>query len=427
MIRRTLGRSATLVLTAGSALALAIAPAFAAVSGTTDNVDTVLISSIGGADNIGVSCLAGQAAVNGSVALPALACGVVKEISASDDSDSDTVNLANAKTEFAALTLTSINVDDGVSDAVTGSAVRDEVYADSDDTVSSGAGGDRVNGGGTVDGGDGDDLLFESFGSVQGGPGNDRIVKPSSGPLDGGAGEDSVELDFIETITTLGLTFVLADTGLTISAPSITPVTLVGTNLEQWVLTMTEGASPDVLDSRTYAGRVVYRALDGNDTVLGGAGPDYVDGGSGNDSLNPGGGSDAVHGGEGNDAISVQDGVADVVDCGAGTDSVIADRSDALSNCETVSLPAPETGKIDGPKKIVKGEKATYAFGSSTAGATFECQLDKGAFKACSSPFKVKSKKLKTGKHTLTVRAVQPAGNVDPTPSAFKFKVIANK
>ena len=63
------------------------------------------------------------------------------------------------------------------------------------------------------------------------------------------------------------------------------------------------------------------------------------------------------------------------------------------------------------------------ACAASVASATFECQIDTGAFKACSSPFKLKTKKLKTGKHTLTVRAVQPAGNADPTPSTFKFKV----
>jgi hypothetical protein len=42
-----------------------------------------------------------------------------------------------------------------------------------------------------------------------------------------------------------------------------------------------------------------------------------------------------------------------------------------------------------------------------------------------SSPFTVKTKKLKPGKHTLTVEAIYPAGNPDPTPSTLKFKVKA--
>ncbi len=108
-----------------------------------------------------------------------------------------------------------------------------------------------------------------------------------------------------------------------------------------------------------------------------------------------------------------------------GNDTVTADRADVLSGCENVSLPAPETSRIDGPKKATKGTKAFFTFAASVASATFECQVDTGAFKPCASPFKVKTKKLKTGKHTLNVRAVQPAGNADPTPSTFTFKVKA--
>ena len=430
MIRRTLGRSATVVLAVGSALALATAPAFAVLTVSTNTTDTVSIDSDSGADTIGVSCLGGQAAVNGGVALPALACGVVKVVSVSDNGGSDTVNLANAKTEFPALTTGQVNVVDAGADIVIGSAGRDEVFADFVDTVNSGAGPDRIDGGATVDGGDGDDVLVDSGGSVQGGPGNDRIINTASGPIDGGPGEDSLELDFTDSVTDLGVGLAIADNGMTITAPTIPPAFLLASNLEQWIITMVEGVSPDTLDSRTYSGRMVWRGLGGNDTFLGGVGADYADGGNGNDSFTPGAGSDMVQGGEGNDSINVQDGVGDVVNCGAGTDSVAADRSDALSNCESVSLPplpAPETSKIAGPKKVTKGEKATFTFSSTPAGAAFECQLDKGAFKACSSPFKVKTKKLKAGKHTLAVRAVQPAGNADATPSTFKFKVVAKK
>ena len=88
---------------------------------------------------------------------------------------------------------------------------------------------------------------------------------------------------------------------------------------------------------------------------------------------------------------------------------------------------APKTSRIDGPKKVTKGTKAFFTFAASVASATFECQVDTGAYKPCASPFKVKTKKLKKGKHTLTVRAVQPAGNADPTPSTFKFKVKARR
>ena len=66
--------------------------------------------------------------------------------------------------------------------------------------------------------------------------------------------------------------------------------------------------------------------------------------------------------------------------------------------------------------------KAKYKFKSPTAGATFQCKLDKKSWKACKSPYKVKAEKLNAGKHKLQVRAVL-AGVVDATPSKKTFKV----
>ena len=51
---------------------------------------------------------------------------------------------------------------------------------------------------------------------------------------------------------------------------------------------------------------------------------------------------------------------------------------------------------------------ATFAF-SANETSTFECALDSGGFKDCSSPTKVK--KLKKGKHTFQVRATDANGN----------------
>ena len=175
----------------------------------------------------------------------------------------------------------------------------------------------------------------------------------------------------------------------------------------------------DSIDSRLYSGRVSFHGRAGNDTFLGGPGADMADLGLGNDVVDPGPGSDFVLGGDGDDTIAARDGFGDVVECGPGSDTVTADRADALSGCENVALPAPETSRIDGPKKVTKGTKAFFTFAASVASATFECQVDTGAYKPCASPYKVKTKRLKTGKHTLTVRAVQPAGNADPTPSTF--------
>jgi len=188
-------------------------------------------------------------------------------------------------------------------------------------------------------------------------------------------------------------------------------------------VTTADGGGADSIDGRGYSGRVSFHARAGNDTFLGGPGADVADLGAGNDAADPGPGSDLVLGGEGDDTVSVRDGFGDVVECGPGTDTVTADRSDILSGCENVSLPAPETGAVQGSKKLARGTKAFFTFGSPVAGAVFECQLDAAAYRPCTSPFKVRTRKLAVGRHTLSVRAVQPVGNPDPTPSTFRFKV----
>ena len=126
------------------------------------------------------------------------------------------------------------------------------------DIVSSGPGNDRIDLAATADGGDGDDLLLRVQGSAQGGPGNDRIYNPGSGPLDGGSGFDSSEIDFTAFSVQLSLTIVVSDSGLTSSAPSLPPTNLAGASLEEWLFTMTDGVQNDVLDSRTYSGRVRF-------------------------------------------------------------------------------------------------------------------------------------------------------------------------
>ena len=115
--------------------------------------------------------------------------------------------------------------------------------------------------------------------------------------------------------------------------------------------------------------------------------------------------------------------------------AVVADN---LLPLPPLPKPTAETGKITGPKKIEKGKKASYAFTGTPASVTFECRVDKtrrqqtGAtgpkgkkpvpWRDCDSPVKVKTKKLKLGRHTLYVRAVL-GGVPDATPSTKKFKV----
>jgi hypothetical protein len=82
------------------------------------------------------------------------------------------------------------------------------------------------------------------------------------------------------------------------------------------------------------------------------------------------------------------------------------------------TLPDTEIGKR--PKKKTTKKSATFEFTSSEPGASFECRLDRGKFSPCASPHKVKAK---AGKHSFQVRAVDVAGNLDPTPASYSWKV----
>ena len=80
------------------------------------------------------------------------------------------------------------------------------------------------------------------------------------------------------------------------------------------------------------------RGLGGNDSLYGLAGNDRLYGGSGNDRLFGGTGRDMLDGGPGNDTISARDKTRDTIKCGAGRDTVTADRTDTVArDCERVS------------------------------------------------------------------------------------------
>lgn len=427
MARRPLRAALTLLTALGVCSALTVGPASAVVTAGSSDGDTVTITSNGDADTMSLACTGGNATVNLVAVAPTIACSAVETVTVGLGGGMDTLNLGGATAAtFPALTRVTVDAEDGLSDTVTGSAARDVVTADPFDIVATGPGNDRIEGGQTADGGDGNDLLTLIQGSAQGGPGNDRIVNPGGGPLDGGSGFDTVEVDFTAIVAEIAIDIDVSDAAIDIGSDVVVG-SLAMAAVEEVVLTYTDGDRADSFDSRTFSGRVVVRTLNGNDTVLAGPGSDVLDGGNGNDVLNPGAGPDVARGGDGADTLTTRDASPDVVDCGPGIDTVTADRADAVVNCETVLLPPPDTGKVVGPKKLTKGAKGTYTLSSSVAGARFECRIDAGSFKACRSTFTVRTKKLSLGKHKLVVRAVQPVGNVDPTPARFGFKVLARR
>jgi len=85
----------------------------------------------------------------------------------------------------------------------------------------------------------------------------------------------------------------------------------------------------------------------------------------------------------------------------------------------TVDTVAPDTTFTRTPGKPVFSKRVRFKFTSTEAGVTFECKKDGKAYKPCTSPYRFR---VKLGKHVLRVRAVDAAGNVDPTPARYRFK-----
>lgn len=91
---------------------------------------------------------------------------------------------------------------------------------------------------------------------------------------------------------------------------------------------------------RAFSGEAIALASAGpvDDRLFGGPGDDVQFAGPGNDVLDGGPGRDLMLGDAGSDTMRSRDSARDVVRCGSGKDSVIADRRDAVAkDCEKVS------------------------------------------------------------------------------------------
>jgi LPXTG-site transpeptidase (sortase) family protein len=90
----------------------------------------------------------------------------------------------------------------------------------------------------------------------------------------------------------------------------------------------------------------------------------------------------------------------------------------------TVDTLAPDTTITANPSNPSASGSASFSFTGSDSGsgvASFECQLDGGGFAACTSLQNYAG--LSDGSHTFDVRAIDNAGNVDPTPASFTWLV----
>ena len=82
----------------------------------------------------------------------------------------------------------------------------------------------------------------------------------------------------------------------------------------------------------------------------------------------------------------------------------------------------PQTKITSGPDQRTTKSKAKFKFSSSEPGSSFECKLDKASYESCESPEKLR--RLDEGKHKFKARATDGAGNTDPSPAGYRWKVV---
>lgn len=114
--------------------------------------------------------------------------------------------------------------------------------------------------------------------------------------------------------------------------------------------------------------------------------------------------------------------------------------ADALGNGNTASTSTdntvtfvfdntpPDTTIDSGPPNPSSSSDATFTFSGTdnvtpSGDLTFECQLDSDGFSSCASPQNYSG--LAPGSHTFDVRAIDGAGNVDPTPASYTWEITA--
>jgi hypothetical protein len=88
----------------------------------------------------------------------------------------------------------------------------------------------------------------------------------------------------------------------------------------------------------------------------------------------------------------------------------------------TIDTVPPVTTITSGPAGQANTSSATFAFTSNEAPPTFACSLDGSPFASCASPKSYTG--LADGPHVFQVRATDPAGNMDPTPATYSWRVL---
>jgi Ca2+-binding RTX toxin-like protein len=231
----------------------------------------------------------------------------------------------------------------GSGDDIEGGSAGDFLAGDPlANRIRSGGGNDVVFGGGGADelslaagndhgdGGEGNDVVDGGVGAdrILGGAGDDRLHaggRPdepdgSADRVEGGPGIDTYDaLYFDPSCVVAPGPFCEITRGAVISLDDVANDNGEGDDIRSDVETVVGSGIADI--------------------IVGNAGANAILGEGGDDRIAGGGGGDLLLGQTGNDRIDSRDGALDAIDCGPGTDFLLADPGDIVQGCETVSRP----------------------------------------------------------------------------------------
>jgi Ca2+-binding RTX toxin-like protein len=192
---------------------------------------------------------------------------------------------------------------------------------------------------------------------------------------------------------------------------------------------------------------------------------DLLVGSSGENQLLGHKGPDEYFAGAGPDTILANSADSDpVINCGADVDTAVidvptAEYADATPvECETVRQgkpeefrtvteqlqtpppppPKPPAPPVDRkppqtklgrhPAKLLRTKARTrrvsFRFTASERGSSFRCKIDRRPLRPCTSP---RAYRVALGRHAFRVLAVDAAGNADPTPAVFQFRLVRKR
>ena len=97
------------------------------------------------------------------------------------------------------------------------------------------------------------------------------------------------------------------------------------------------------------------------------------------------------------------------------------DRTPVKRTWTVVDTTPPQTTISSHPSISSSDTSPTFKFRSTESGSRFQCRLDGGAWRSCSSPKTYSG--LSTGQHVFRVRARDASGNVDQTPASWTWTI----